>query len=166
MFRHSDLASEELREARDLTEFELRARELGLSFVELDGDIGIIGNGAGLTMATMDTVAYYGGRPADFLDIGGGASSELVAKALDFLLSHPRIKVVFMNIFGGITRCDEVAKGILKVLEEGWRGKKIVIRLTGTNEEEGRKMLREAGISAFSTMDEAAKTAVKLAGEV
>ncbi|MDK2383816.1 MAG: ADP-forming succinate--CoA ligase subunit beta, partial [Candidatus Korarchaeota archaeon] len=130
VFRHPELASEELRDARDLTEFEVKARELGLSFVELEGDIGIIGNGAGLTRATMDTVAYYGGSPANFLDIGGGASSELVAKALDFILEHPRIKVVFMNIFGGITRCDEVAKGILKVVEKGWKGKKIVIRLT------------------------------------
>lgn len=166
VFRHPELASEELRDARDLTEFELKSRQLGLSFVELDGDIGIIGNGAGLTMATMDTVAYYGGRPANFLDIGGGAGSELVAKALGFLLEHPRIKVVFMNIFGGITRCDEVAKGILEVLKERSVEKKIVIRLTGTNEEEGRRMLREAGINAFSTMDEAAMKAVELAREV
>jgi succinyl-CoA synthetase (ADP-forming) beta subunit (EC 6.2.1.5) len=147
---------------RELNEYEMIARESGFSYVEHDGDIGIISNGAGLTMSTMDLVQYYGGRPANFLDIGGGASSEVVYKALRIQLKHPRTKSIFINILGGITRCDEVAQGIIKALNEVKTSKKIVVRMKGTNEEEGKKMLNEIGIYTYDEMDEAAQEAVKI----
>jgi succinyl-CoA synthetase beta subunit len=136
---------------RELNEFEMIARESGFSYVEHDGDIGIISNGAGLTMTTMDIVQYYGGRPANFLDIGGGADAEIVYKALLVQLKHPRAKSIFINILGGITRCDEVAK----------TNKKIVVRMKGTNEEIGKKMLNEVGIFTYDEMEEAAKEVVR-----
>ncbi|RLE65199.1 MAG: ADP-forming succinate--CoA ligase subunit beta [Thermoprotei archaeon] len=132
------------------------------NYVELEGDVGVIGNGAGLTMATMDLISHYGGKPANFLDIGGGARANMVKEALLRLLSNPNIKVIFINILGGITRCDEVAKGIVEALEEGGR-KPIVVRLKGTNEEEGFKILRCAGVEVYDDMEEAAKKAVELA---
>ena len=163
LYRHPELAGERLEESGEYTEWEIRARKLGLAFVELDGDIGIIGNGAGLTMTTMDLVYEYGGKPANFLDIGGGASSELVKTAVSFLMEYPKAKKVFMNIFGGITRCDEVARGIVKALQElGELPKPLVVRLAGTNEEEGRKILREAGIEAFVDPIEAVKRLMEL----
>ena len=163
LYRHPELAGERLEESGEYTEWEIKARKLGLAFVELDGDIGIIGNGAGLTMTTMDLVYEYGGKPANFLDIGGGASSELVKTAVSFLMEYPKAKKVFMNIFGGITRCDEVARGIVKALQElGELPKPLVVRLAGTNEEEGRKILREAGIEAFVDPIEAVKRLMEL----
>ncbi len=163
LYRHPELAGERLEESGEYTEWEVKARKLGLAFVELEGDIGIIGNGAGLTMTTMDLVYEYGGKPANFLDIGGGASAELVKTAVSFLMEFPKTKKVFMNIFGGITRCDEVAKGIVKALEElGELPKPLVVRLAGTNEEEGRKILREAGIEAFVDPIEAVKRLMEL----
>lgn len=144
-------------------EFTGRVVQGGFSYVELEGDIAVIGNGAGLTMATMDLIAHYGGRPACFLDIGGGAKAETVRDALRLASSRPGVKTVFMNILGGITRCDEVAKGIVSALD-AVRGKPMVVRLAGTNEEEGLEILREAGISAYREMDPAAQEAVKLAG--
>ncbi len=152
------------REERELSEFEALAKKEGFSYVELDGNIGIIGNGAGLTMATMDTVYLYGGKPANFLDIGGGARAELVEKAASILLRHPKVEVIFVNVLGGITRCDEVARGLVRALEKHGAGKKIVVRMMGTNEEEGKRILAEAGIYAYDSMEEAAKKAVELAG--
>ena len=162
LFRHPELAQLEL-PPTEASAREREAREAGIGYVELDGDIGIIGNGAGLVMATLDLVALYGGRPADFLDVGGGASAERMAKALDIVLSNPRVKVVLINILGGITRCDEVARGILAAVERVGARKPMVIRLVGTNEEEGRAILERAGMSVLESMEEAAKKAVELA---
>jgi len=157
--RHPDL--QELY-GRELTSYEKKARELGFSYVELDGDIGVISNGAGLTMATMDSILFYGGKPANFLDIGGGASRERVREAVKLMLNHSRTRVLLVNIFGGITRCDEVALGIIEALKEVSQVKPIVVRMLGTNEEEGRRILLEQGISVFVEMDDAVKTAVNL----
>ena len=157
--RHPDL--QELY-GRELTSYEKKARELGFSYVELDGDIGVISNVAGLTMATMDSILFYGGKPANFLDIGGGASRERVREAVKLMLNHPRTRVLLVNIFGGITRCDEVALGIIEALKEVSQVKPIVVRMLGTNEEEGRRILLEQGISVFVEMDDAVKTAVNL----
>ena len=162
LYKHPQFAKE-IEETGEYTEWEIKARKLGLAFVELDGDIGIIGNGAGLTMTTMDLVYEYGGTPANFLDIGGGASAELVKKAVSFLMEYPKAKKVFMNIFGGITRGDEVARGIVKALEEiGQLPKPLVIRLAGTRAEEGRKILEEAGIEAFVDPIEAVKRVIEI----
>ncbi len=161
LYRHPEIQKVALEETGEFTEWELKARKEGLAFVELDGDVGVIGNGAGLTMATMDLVYHFGGRPANFLDIGGGASAELVKKAVMFLLEFPKAKKIFINVFGGITRCDEVAKGIVAALEESKTKKPIVVRLVGTNEEEGRRILEEHGIRAFSDPVEAVKTLLK-----
>ncbi len=165
LFRHPELAELE-RPPSEESERERMAREAGLGYVELDGDIGIIGNGAGLVMATLDMVALHGGRPADFLDIGGGASADRMARALDIVLSNPRVKVVLINILGGITRCDEIARGILAAMERLGVRKPMVIRLVGTNEAEGRAILEAAGISVLDSMEEAARKAVELAREV
>ena len=163
LYRHPELGTRRIEETGEYTEWEVKARKLGLAFVELDGDIGVIGNGAGLTMATMDLVYEYGGRPANFLDIGGCASAELVKTAVGFLFEFPKAKKIFMNIFGGITRCDEVARGIVKAIEElGGMKKPLVIRLSGTNEEEGRRILKEHGIEAFTDPIEAVKKVVSL----
>lgn len=142
---------------------EAEARRAGMSYVRLDGDIGILGNGAGLVMATLDLVAQSGGRPANFLDIGGGARAERVKAGIDLILRDGRAKVLFVNVFGGITRCDEVARGVVEAL----KGKPIpvVIRLVGTNEEEGRRILAEAGFVPVRTMEEGAARAVELAKE-
>ena len=164
LFKHPDLLALE----RPPTEEGVRekmAREAGLGYVELDGDIGIIGNGAGLVMATLDMVAFYGGRPANFLDVGGGASAERMAKALEIVLSNPRVKVVLINILGGITRCDEIAKGILEAVGKLGVKKPLVIRLVGTKEEEGRAILEGAGFVVLRGMEEAAQRAVELARE-
>jgi len=146
---------------KELNEFELIALEKGFNYVESDGDIGIISNGAGLTMSTMDIVQLYGGKPANFLDIGGGASAEIVYNALMIQLKHPRTKGIFINILGGITRCDEVAQGIVKALREFKTDKKISIRMMGTNEEEGRAILAKEGIKLHDSMEEAAKEIVE-----
>jgi len=160
LFKHPELQKHY---GRDLSEYEKRAKELGFSYVELDGNIGVISNGAGLTMATMDSILYYGGKPANFLDIGGGARKERVKEAVKLMLTHPRSKILLVNIFGGITRCDEVAMGIIEAIREVGFLKPIVVRMLGTNEEEGRRILREHGIEVFSEMDDAVKIAVELA---
>ncbi len=160
LFRHPEL---QRLYGRDLAEYEKKARELGFNYVELDGDIGVISNGAGLTMATMDSILYYGGKPANFLDIGGGARKESVKEAVKLMLTHPRTLVLLINIFGGITRCDEVAMGIVEALREVGVTKPIIVRMLGTNEEEGRRILREHGIEVYSEMDDAVKMAVELA---
>lgn len=157
-------AEQDPAETGELSEWEVRARRLGLNFVELDGYVGIVGNGAGLTMATMDLVKHFGGEPANFLDIGGGASAEVMKKALSILMEYPKARSIFINIFGGITRCDEVAKGVVQALREVGSGKPVVIRLVGTNEEEGRAILEGAGIKAFTDPAEAAKEAIRLGG--
>jgi succinyl-CoA synthetase beta subunit len=163
LYRHKDLEESLSKDPREFTEEEVIAKKHGFSFVSLDGDIGIIGNGAGLTMASLDLVAYFGGKPANFLDIGGGARADRVKAALTLLLKDPRIKVIFINVYGGITRCDEVARGIVEALNESSIKKPLVVRLVGTNEEEGRRILESAGIRYFTDDDEAAKYAVELA---
>ncbi|OYT30626.1 MAG: succinate--CoA ligase subunit beta [Thermofilum sp. ex4484_79] len=162
LFKHKELAEKYYMR---LNENEKVAKKYGFSYVELDGDIGIIGNGAGLTMASMDIIEYFGGKAANFLDIGGGANAERVREALLILLRNDRIKAVFINILGGITRCDEVARGIVEAITSVNAKKPIVVRMIGTREEEGRKILSEYGIKAFSDMNEAAKHVVNLVKE-
>jgi succinyl-CoA synthetase beta subunit len=161
LFRHADLA--ELRDIQEEAPAEREARRAGLSYVKLDGEIGCMVNGAGLAMATMDIIKHYGGEPANFLDIGGGAKAEKVAAALRIILSDPKVKAVLFNIFGGITRCDEVARGILEALNEVKTEVPMVARLVGTNEEEGRRILAEANFPSASSLGEAAQKAVALA---
>jgi succinyl-CoA synthetase beta subunit len=157
--------AEEMRDPAQEEDSEILAREAGISFVKLDGNIGCMVNGAGLAMATMDTIKEYGGTPANFLDIGGGAREDKVEAALQIILSDPNVKSVLFNIFGGITRGDVVAKGIVKVLEQMKPDVPMVVRLVGTNAEEGRQILQAANLPAASTLDEAAQLAVKLANE-
>lgn len=161
LFRHFDLA--EMRDADEDTPEEQEARRFGLSYVKLDGEIGCMVNGAGLAMATMDITKLYGGEPANFLDIGGGAQAEKVAAALRIILSDPNVKAVLFNIFGGITRCDEVARGILAAMKEVPAQVPMVARLVGTNEEEGRRILAEANMGTAATLTEAAELAVAAA---
>jgi succinyl-CoA synthetase beta subunit len=161
LYRHPEFKKRPFEKA-ELTPQELKAQESGLAYVKLDGDVGIIGNGAGLVMATLDAIQLYGGRPANFLDVGGGASADMMAIALDIVFSDPRVKVVFINILGGITRCDEVANGILEAKRSVGFTKPMVIRLVGTNEEEGRRILTEAGIHVLDSMEEAAKKTVEI----
>jgi len=163
LFRHREFKSRPKEEA-ELTPQELQAQKSGLAYVKLDGDVGIIGNGAGLVMATLDAIQLYGGRPANFLDVGGGASADMMAVALDIVLSDPNVKVVFINILGGITRCDEAANGILEARKRVGLTKPIVIRLVGTNEEEGRRILTDAGIHVLDSMEEAAQKTVEIIG--
>ena len=161
LFRHTDLA--ELRDVQEESASEREARLAGLSYVKLDGEIGCMVNGAGLAMATMDIIKQYGGEPANFLDIGGGAKADKVAAALRIILSDPKVKAVLFNIFGGITRCDEVARGILEALEEVKTDVPMVARLVGTNEEEGRQILADANFPSAGSLGEAAEKAVTLA---
>jgi succinyl-CoA synthetase beta subunit len=157
--RHPGLA-----EGRDdVPETELRAKEAGLSFVPLDGDVACIVNGAGLAMTTMDLIKLYGGEPANFLDVGGSSSPDKIVLAMDIIMANPNIKSILINIFGGITRCDDVANGLLQALEQHPLDVPLVVRLTGTNEKEAREILAKAGITAGSDMDEAVKAAVKAA---
>ena len=145
---------------------EQMARELGVTYVKLDGDIGILGNGAGLVMSTLDVVAQAGGRPANFLDVGGGAKAEEIVTALEVLLSDEKVKAVLFNIFGGITRCDEVANGILQALDRIDVKVPIVVRLDGTNDKEGRQILADANlpnVHVEKTMLDAARKVVELA---
>jgi len=161
LFRHFELA--EMRDADEETPEEQEARRHGLSYVKLDGEIGCMVNGAGLAMATMDVTKLFGGAPANFLDIGGGAQADKVAAALRIILSDPNVKAVLFNIFGGITRCDEVAKGILAALKEVPTGVPMVARLVGTNEEQGRALLAGAHMGTAATLTEAAQKAVAAA---
>jgi len=142
---------------------EREAKEAGLSYVGLDGEIGCMVNGAGLAMATMDIIQHYGGRPANFLDIGGGARAEKVAAALRTILADEKVRAVLINIFGGITRCDEVARGILSALSEVRPHIPIVVRLVGTNEEEGRRILAQTDVIVAESLSKAAQKAVKAA---
>ncbi|AFZ70246.1 succinyl-CoA synthetase, beta subunit [Caldisphaera lagunensis DSM 15908] len=160
LYRHENYAAKEEERLGENTEYEIKAHELDLAFVELDGDIGVLGNGAGLTMTTMDLIYEYGGKPANFLDMGGGAEAEHVKTCVKFLLDYPKAKKIFINMFGGITRADEVAKGVVMALNESSVKKPIVIRLTGTNEEQGKEILKQAGIEAYNDPIEAVKSVV------
>jgi len=160
---HRQAALSALKEVSPDEQAEERARELGFSFVQLDGDVGIIGNGAGLVMGTLDAVRNAGGNAANFLDVGGGAREAVVKAALEIVLANKRVKSVLINIFGGITRGDEVAKGILAALEETRPRVPLVIRLSGTAAAEGRALLQSARLASRATMDEAAAEAVRLA---
>lgn len=159
LFRHPDVTP--VVEGSDL---ERKVQEIGLAYVELDGDIAVMANGAGMAMATLDAIQYFGGKPANFLDAGGGASVEPTAQALSVLVEM-KPKAIFINIFGGITRCDDVAKAILQVKNSQGIQPPLVVRLVGTNEQEGVRLLNEAGISAYSQMAQAAERVVALAGE-
>lgn len=158
LFRHPDLAEMRDLDAEDPAEQEARLH--GLSYIQLDGEIGCLVNGAGLAMATMDIVKLYGGSPANFLDIGGGAQAESVAAALRIILSDDRVKAVLINIFGGITRCDEVANGILEAMKSLDISVPFVVRLVGTNEAEGRQILADANLETADTLAAAAEKAV------
>jgi succinyl-CoA synthetase beta subunit len=164
LYRHPDLAA--LRAEFPVDPTQARANEKGLQYVKLDGDVGIIGNGAGLVMSTLDVVSQAGGKPANFLDVGGGASAEDMATSLEVVLSDPAVRSVLVNIFGGITRGELVAWGILEALERVDASVPIVVRLDGTNAEKGRRILEEAAhprIVPAATMLEAARAAVELA---
>jgi succinyl-CoA synthetase beta subunit len=163
LYKHADIT-----EMRDLDAYpaeERAAREKGVTYVKLDGEVGILGNGAGLVMSTLDVIALAGGRPANFCDLGGGGDAQGVVDALEVITSDPQVKSIFFNIFGGITRCDEVARGILQALGQMEIAHPIVVRLDGTNAEEGRRLLQEADapIDVEPTMLDAARRAVELA---
>jgi succinyl-CoA synthetase beta subunit len=159
--RHPDI--EALRDPTAEAPSEVQARDANLTFIKLDGNVGCCVNGAGLAMATMDLVKYYGGEPANFLDIGGSSNPEKVVNALRIITSDPNVKAILFNIFGGITRTDDVANGIVTATKQNPLKVPIVIRLTGTNEEIAVKILKENGFSAMTDMDEAVQRAVQLA---
>jgi succinyl-CoA synthetase beta subunit len=164
LFRHSENA--ELRDPSREDPQERMAKERGLTYVKLDGNIGILGNGAGLVMSTLDVVAQAGGSPANFLDAGGGSKAEAITSAVEVILSNPNVKAVLFNIFGGITRCDEVARGLIEAFNQINPTVPFVVRLDGTNDVEGRRLLAEAqlpNVFAESTMDGAARKVVELA---
>jgi succinyl-CoA synthetase beta subunit len=164
LYRHPQIA--EMRDVEADDPLESLAREKHVTYVKLDGEVGVLGNGAGLTMSTVDVVTFAGGRPANFCDLGGGGDAQGVVDALSVITRDPQVKAIFFNIFGGITRCDEVARGVLQALSEMSLDLPIVVRLDGTNAEEGRRILAEAApknLNVAPTMLEAAKLAVELA---
>jgi succinyl-CoA synthetase beta subunit len=151
---------------RDLDEEsppETEARKYGLSYVKLDGEIGCLVNGAGLAMGTMDIVKHFGGEPANFLDIGGGAGADKVTAALRIIVAEPRLKAILINIFGGITRCDEVARGIIQAMQEVGIKVPMIVRLVGTNEAEGRRLLADANMITATSLADAAQKSVAAA---
>jgi succinyl-CoA synthetase beta subunit len=165
LYRHPDVA--ELRDLSAEDPQERMAKERGLTYVKLDGNIGILGNGAGLVMSTLDVVAQAGGRPANFLDAGGGSKAEAITSAVEVILSDEKVSAVLFNIFGGITRCDEVAKGLIEAFRQIEPDVPFVVRLDGTNDEEGRRLLAEAdlpNVHTEATMLGAAERVVELAG--
>ena len=165
LFRHADIAG--MRDVSAADPQEQMARDRGVTYVKLDGEVGVLGNGAGLVMSTLDVVANAGGRPANFLDVGGGAKAEEIVQALEVITSDEKVRVIFFNIFGGITRCDEVARGILTAVDQLRIALPIVVRLDGTNQEEGRRLIAEArlqNVHSEPTMTAAAERAVALAG--
>src|ERR671914_596286 len=164
LFRHADVA--EMRDLSAADPQEALAREKGVTYVKLDGEIGILGNGAGLVMSTLDVIALAGGRPANFCDLGGGGDAQGVVDALEVITGDPQVRAILFNIFGGITRCDEVARGILQALGQLTIEHPIVVRLDGTNAEEARALLAESGpanVHVEPTMLDAARRAVELA---
>ena len=166
LYRHTKFLERLKTLEPDMTPLEITAREKGLAYVELDGNIGIIGNGAGLVMATLDMILDYTGKAANFCDVGGGANEERIASALGIVLANPKVKVLLINIMGGITRCDDVARAILDIQKSMGISKPMVIRLVGTNEEEGRRILTTANIPSLNSMEEAAAKAVEIASRV
>src|SRR6202043_686505 len=164
LYRHP--ANAQLRDLSSEDPQEQMAKERGLTYVKLDGDIGILGNGAGLVMSTLDVVAQAGGRPANFLDAGGGSDAEKVKQAIEIILANDAVKAVLFNIFGGITRCDEVANGLIAAFDDIKPSVPFVVRLDGTNDVEGRRLLQEAAlpnVHPAQTMNEAAEMVVALA---
>jgi len=166
LYRHPEFLARMRTFEPDMTPLEIKAREKKLAYVELDGDVGIIGNGAGLVMATLDMILDYKGKAANFCDVGGGADEERTASALEIVLANPKVKVLLINIMGGITRCDDVARAILDIQKKMGITKPMVIRLVGTNEEEGRKILTAANIPSLNSMEEAAAKAVEIASKM
>jgi succinyl-CoA synthetase beta subunit len=165
LYRHPDVA--ELRDVSAEDPQERMAKERGLTYVKLDGNVGILGNGAGLVMSTLDVVAQAGGKPANFLDAGGGSKAEAIASAVEVILSDDKVTAVLFNIFGGITRCDEVAKGLIEAFHQIEPEVPFVVRLDGTNDAEGRRLLAEAdlpNVHTEATMLGAAERVVELAG--
>jgi succinyl-CoA synthetase beta subunit len=165
LFRHADNAA--LRNTEGEDPQERMARERGLTYVKLDGNVGILGNGAGLVMSTLDVVAQAGGSPANFLDAGGGSKAEAITQAVEVILSNENVTAVLFNIFGGITRCDEVAKGLIEAFAQIKPDVPFVVRLDGTNDKEGRALLAEAdlpNVHTEATMLDAARRVVELAG--
>jgi succinyl-CoA synthetase beta subunit len=164
LYKHPEIA--EMRDLEAYAPEERAAREKNVTYVKLDGEVGVLGNGAGLVMSTLDVVALAGGRPANFCDLGGGGDAQGVVDALEIISADPQVKSILFNIFGGITRCDEVARGILQALDQLTIEEPIVVRLDGTNAEEGRQLLRDAGspnLDVEPTMLDAARRAVELA---
>jgi succinyl-CoA synthetase beta subunit len=164
LYKHADIA--QMRDVAAADPLEAFAREKGVTYVKLDGDVGILGNGAGLSMSTVDVVAHVGGRPANFCDLGGGGDAQGVVDALEVITRDAGVRSIFFNIFGGITRCDEVARGILQALDQMSIEHPIVVRLDGTNSEEGRRILQDAAppnLHAEATMLDGARKAVELA---
>jgi succinyl-CoA synthetase beta subunit len=159
--KHAEV--EQMRTAEEYSREEIQAKEAGLSFVSLEGDIGCIVNGAGLAMATMDLIKLFGGQPANFLDVGGSSSPQKVLTALQIITRNKNLKAILINIFGGITRCDDIAKGILIAREQIDLPVPLVIRLIGTNEKEGRALLEQAGLEAVSEMTAAVKVVIEKA---
>ena len=162
LFRHPEIAA--LRNPEEDSADEEEAREKNLSFVSLDGDIGCVVNGAGLAMATLDLIKHFGGNPANFLDVGGSSNPQKVADALNIILRNPKVKAVLINIFGGITRCDDIANGLLMAREQLELNVPLIIRLVGTNQKEGRAILEGAGLKAGDNLDDAVKEVISAAG--
>ena len=161
LMRRPEIA--ELRDTESEAEAEVQARAEGLTYIKLNGNVGCCVNGAGLAMATMDLVKYYGAEPANFLDIGGSSNPEKVVAALRIIGADPSVRSILFNIFGGITRCDDVANGIVEATQQIDLDRPITLRLTGTNEEEAVRILKSAGFTAMTSMDEAVRKAVELA---
>ena len=159
LFRHPEY---EAKEAEALSPQEALALKNNLAYVKLDGDIGVVGNGAGLVMATLDLINFFGGKPANFLDLGGGATIEAIRTALRIVFADPNTKAILVNVLGGITHCDDVARGIVEIASETQVKKPLVVRLVGTNQQEGQKILTDAGISVLDSMEEAARQAVEI----
>lgn len=162
LFKHPEIAA--LKNLEEDSADEVEAREKNLSFVSLDGDIGCVVNGAGLAMATLDLIKHYGGNPANFLDVGGSSNPQKVIDALNIILRNPKVKAILINIFGGITRCDDIANGLLMAREELDINVPIVIRLVGTNQNEGRAILESAGLKAGDDLDDAVKSVIVAGG--
>ena len=163
LFRHPEFAGRDLAREEDSPR-EAEARKQNLAYVDLDGDIGIIGNGAGLVMATIDLVHLLGGRPADFLDIGGGARTDIIRNGVLLVLNKPEVKALLVNVLGGITRCDLVAEGIVQGLKDAPVKKPIAVRMMGTNEAEGQEILRRSGIGYYEDMEQAAAAIINSRG--
>ncbi len=160
IFRHPEFAERNLQREED-TPREAEARKQKYSYVDLDGDIGIIGNGAGLVMATVDMVQIFGGKPANFLDIGGGAQVDVIKNGVLLVMNKPEVRAVLINILGGITRCDMVATGVVEGLKAAPVKKPIAVRMMGTNEKEGQEILRQNGIGYYPDMEQAAAAIIK-----